>query len=93
MVCFFGASAVPAYKREDAEVIRGAYLLIKDVPYVNQAREVRRGILIASRERNESGKPATHVAHWTGEHPCHHTGALIDAFSNASPPQSLGEGI
>ena len=73
--------------------IRGAYLLIRDLPYVNQACEVRRGILISSLERNEVGKPSTHVAYWTGEHPCHHNGVRINAFSNASPPQALGEGI
>jgi hypothetical protein len=73
--------------------LRGTYLLVKDVPYVTAQREVRRGVLICSRERNEAGGPQTHVAYWTGTHPCHSNGAQIAAFHNPSPAQSLGDGI
>src|SRR6185437_1148951 len=38
-------------------------------------------------------RPDTHVAYWTGEHPCHNDGRKIDTISNPSPPQSFGDGI
>lgn len=76
----------------DVEV-RGAYLLVKAVPYVDAQRNVRRGILISGLERNEFGVPQSHVAYWTGTHPCHSNGAQISAFFNPSQAQSLGDGI
>lgn len=76
----------------DVEV-RGAYLLVKSVPYVGAQRNVLRGTLISALERDALGAPQTHVAYWTGTHPCHSNGAQISAFFNPSPAQSLGEGI
>lgn len=75
--------------------ISAGYLLIKDVPYVNATQEVKRGILISSLNVNGdiTNRPDTHVAYWTGEHPCHSDGRKIDAISNSSGPQSFGEGI
>lgn len=76
----------------DVEV-RGAYLLVKAVPYVDAQRNVCRGILISGLERNELGAPQSHVAYWTGVHPCHSNGEQISAFFNPSQAQSLGDGI
>lgn len=81
-------------REEGFEVeVRNAYLLIKDIPYVTAQREVHRGILISVLERDDSGAPNTHVAYWTGTHPCHSNGAQIAAFFNPSQAQSFGEGI
>ena len=75
--------------------VRGGYLLIKDVPYVNSAREIKRGILISTLELNgdQTMRPTTHVAMWTGEHPCHHDGRIIAAITNPSQGQDLGNDI
>lgn len=75
--------------------IRGGYLLVKDVPYVNAQCAVKRGILITKLDLNGDVTiaPSTHVAMWTGEHPSHHTGRKITAIENGSPPQDLGDGI
>lgn len=71
------------------------YLLIKDVPYVNSSRDIKRGILISplSVSGDITERPGTHVAYWTGEHPCHSNGRKIEAIANASAPQKLGAGI
>jgi molybdopterin/thiamine biosynthesis adenylyltransferase len=75
--------------------VRGGYLLIKDVPYVSSTREIKRGILISTLELNgdQTALPTTHVAMWTGEHPCHHDGRIIAAITNPSQGQDLGNDI
>lgn len=75
--------------------IRGGYLLIKDVPYVDPTRAVRRGILISklNLSANKTNKPGDHVAYWTGQHPCHSNGSKIVAFENSSAAQDLGDGV
>ena len=75
--------------------IRAGHLLIKDVPYVNASREIKRGILISTLDLNgdQSARPGSHVAMWTGEHPCHHDGRIISAITNPSQPQDLGSDI
>lgn len=75
--------------------VRGGYLLVKDVPYVDAWREVKRGTLIVKLDLNGdvTQSPSSHVAMWTGEHPCHHTGKKITAIENGSAAQDLGDGI
>jgi molybdopterin/thiamine biosynthesis adenylyltransferase len=75
--------------------IRGGYLLVKDVPYVNGQCAVKRGILITTLDFNGdvTVPPSSHVAMWTGEHPCHHDGRKITAIENGSAAQDLGDGI
>lgn len=75
--------------------VRGAYLLIKDVPYVTSKREISRGTLISPLKvtGDVTDIPDNHVAFWTGEHPCHNNGLKIDAIANPSPAQTLGNDI
>jgi hypothetical protein len=76
--------------------IRGGLLLVKSVPYVDSNRAIRRdGTLIV--QLNLSGDttnaPSTHVAYWSGDHPCHSDGSRIAAFQHPSPPQDMGHGV
>ena len=75
--------------------IQHGYLLIKDVPYVNSSREIKRGTLVSRLELNGdiTNKPNDHVAYWIGEHPCHSTGLVIASIQNPSAPQDLGNGL
>lgn len=75
--------------------IRAGYLLIKDVPYVTSSCEIKRGTLISPLKvsGDVTDRPDTHVAYWTGEHPCHNNGFKIDTIANASAAQDLGNGI
>lgn len=75
--------------------IRGGFLLVRDVPYVDAQRVVRRGILISKLELSgdKTNRPADHVAYWTGDHPCHSDGRKITAIENGSAAQMLREGV
>jgi hypothetical protein len=75
--------------------IRGALLLIKDVPYVDSAASLQRGTLILKLDLDgeRTAKPSAHTAYWIGAHPCHHTGAKITAIENLSTPDDLGSGV
>jgi len=75
--------------------IRGAYLLVKDVPYVNAQREVKYGTLVAelTLAGDVTAPPATHVSHFTGDYPCNRDGTPIAQIKNASDRKDLGDGI
>lgn len=76
--------------------IRGGFLLVRSVPYVDDQCTVKKGTLIstlalaADKTINPIGD---HVAHWIGAHPCHANGSKITAIENPSAPQDLGHGI
>lgn len=78
----------------DVEVV-GGHLLVKNVPYVNTRKEVRRGILVSTLclAGNVTAKPDTHVVHFAGEYPCNQNGAAIEGIRHASNAQSLDGGI
>lgn len=75
--------------------IRDGYLLVRDVPFVDSQRVVRRGILISSLDLSGdvANKPKDHVCHWTGEHPCHSDGSKITSIQNASAPCDLAPDV
>lgn len=77
--------------------VRSGYLLMRDVPYVNSARDVREnGVLVSSLEteiidgKEVTKKPTKHVTYWIGEHPCHANGEKIRSFENPSEPPAFG---
>ena len=78
----------------DLEIVAG-YLLIKGVPFVTSNREIKRGILISPLKvsGDVTDVPDTHVAYWTGEHPCHHNGVKIESIANGSAAQNFGRGV
>ena len=49
--------------------VRSAYLIMRDVPYVNARREVKRGILVSTLRLagDVTQQPDTHVAYFAGE--------------------------
>jgi hypothetical protein len=71
--------------------IRGAYLLVHDVPYVNASKEVKRGTLVSSLtlSSERTSRPDTHVIYFMGEHPCNYDGTLISAIQHGSGNQIL----
>ena len=75
--------------------IRAGYLLVKDVPYVNAAREVKRGILVSklTLAGDETARPDDHVAYFAGEHPCLSDGTEIVKIKHGSSQQTLAEGV
>lgn len=76
--------------------IRGGFLLVRNVPYVDAQRALQRGTLISTLKltADKADNPVEdHVAHWMGDHPCHASGAKITAIENPSGPQDLGHDI
>ena len=75
--------------------VRSGCLLVKDVPYVNARQEVKRGTLIIKLvlADDETGRPDTHVAYFSGEHPCHEDGSEIAKIKHGSGDHSLAEGV
>lgn len=76
--------------------IRGGYLLVRGVPYVNNQREIRHGVLVS--KLNLSGQttatPGTHVIHFSGEHPCRSDGSKLTQITNRSHPgKALCDGL
>lgn len=78
----------------DVEV-RSNYLLVKHVPYVNSAKEIKFGTLVS--ELTLAGdlttKPQTHVAYFIGEHPCNKDGSKIVKIQHQSREQSLDHNL
>ncbi len=75
--------------------IRSSFLLVKDIPYFNSGKEVKRGVLVS--ELNLAGDqtvpPSTHVAHFCGDHPCDVNGDHIEKIKNASQRTMVCEGL
>jgi hypothetical protein len=75
--------------------IRSGCLLVKDVPYVNSRKEVKRGILAMKLvlAGDETSRPDDHVAYFTGDHPCNEDGTEIAQIKHVSGERSLADGV
>ncbi|WP_243350076.1 ThiF family adenylyltransferase [Parabacteroides sp. FAFU027] len=76
--------------------IKGGYLLIHHIPYVNQAQEIKYGVLVSDlnlRNTTTTAPPSSHVAYFIGEHPCNKDGSKITAIQHASNTQRLQDDL
>jgi hypothetical protein len=76
--------------------IRGPYLLVHGVPYVNQNAEIKRGILVSKLDLSggvRTAKPSEHTIFFIGEYPCHKDGTPIAQIMHQSGDQTLAEGL
>lgn len=73
----------------DVDVVTG-YLVIRDVPYVDHERQVRRGVLFAPLEvtNDVAHAPTDHQTKWFGAHPCNEDGSKIQGLGDTylNPP-------
>ena len=78
----------------DLEILSGC-LLVKDVPYVNARKEVKRGILVMKLvlAGDETARPDDHMAYFSGDHPCIEDGTEIAKIKHGSGAQSLADGV
>lgn len=68
--------------------IRGAFLLVHHVPYVNASREIKYGTLVSPltlSSPTRAGRPGDHVIHFTGDQPCNQDGSIIQALPHPQP--------
>lgn len=72
-----------------------AYLLVHDIPYVDQHREVRRGVLVSTLALSgiETARPDTHVVMFGGDLPCDERGRPLTKIINSSSHQALAPGL
>jgi tRNA A37 threonylcarbamoyladenosine dehydratase len=76
--------------------VKGGYLLIHQIPYITNQREVKRGILVSELNLANSSttrNPSTHVINFIGEFPCNNDGSIISAIQHGSNNQDIGNGI
>lgn len=78
----------------DISVIAG-YLVVRDVPYVDSNRCVRRGVLVSSLALagDVAAKPDTHVIYFAGEFPCTAEGNPIDQIRHAIAETVIADGL
>jgi hypothetical protein len=72
--------------------IEDGYLLVRDVPYVTQNREVKLGVLASKLmlANDITTEPDDHVAYFSGEYPCHRDGSPIERIRNGTPSLQIG---
>lgn len=75
--------------------IRGGFLLVKGVPYVNSKKEVKVGTLVSTLTLagDITAKPDNHVAYFEGEYPCHKDGKEIERIKNESQRRQLATDV
>lgn len=78
--------------------IRGAYLLVKGIPYVKQNGDIGKGDIVTSLELagDETRPPGDHTVWWTGETPHTASGESMEPYLSCghwATGQDLGEGI
>ena len=75
--------------------IRSGCLLVKDVPYVNSRKEVKRGILVMKLvlAGDETARPDDHIAYFAAITPAARTGPKSRKIKHGSGAQSLADGV
>jgi len=75
--------------------IKGAFVLVGHVPYVNAGKQIKYGTLISTLNLagNRTAPPENHVIYFIGEHPCNWDGSLIQAIRHASNTQVLDQNL
>ena len=75
--------------------IKGNLLVLREVPYLNCNKELKRGTLVST--LNLAGDvtqpPDTHVIDWTGDYPCNAEGRPIEALRHRDSSVDLGHGL
>jgi tRNA A37 threonylcarbamoyladenosine dehydratase len=78
----------------EVEVI-GAHLVIRSVPYVNAARQVRRGVLVAKLHLsvNDTTTPTDHVVMFAGEFPRDEHGAELIKLKHGDAKNAITDDL
>lgn len=67
------------------------HLLVREVPYVNDAKSVRYGTLVVPLAFNGDvlNPPPDHVVYFIGDQPCDMNGSVIAGIANSSPARDV----
>jgi hypothetical protein len=76
--------------------VRGGYLLIHHIPYVNHDKKIAFGTLVSTltmRSNIHTAKPDNHVIHFVGENPCEISGEIITSIQHNNTKQVFNNQI
>ena len=76
--------------------VRGGYLFIHHVPFVDQNRKIQYGALVSTLtliNNGRTGTPDNHVIHFIGDNPCEIDGNVITAIQHNNAPTVLNNQI
>lgn len=79
----------------ELEIVAG-HLVIHNVPYVNSERKIKRGTLVSVLDNlngDTTGPPRTHVALFSGDHPCDKDGNKLRHLDHSLNNQQLKPGL
>jgi hypothetical protein len=78
----------------DVAIGKSKHLLIRGVPYVNAARQIKRGIIasVLDLAGEATTPPESHVVFFVGEPPCDERGSVLPGVSQ-NTNQALDEGL
>ena len=76
-------------------LVKGSYLVMRGVPYVNSKKEVLRGTLVSelSLAGDATIRPSTHVVYFAGEYPCNADGSEIAKIRHQSAVTQLDRNL
>jgi hypothetical protein len=93
----FSRNADLAKLREEGYFVQtvGGFLVMREIPYIDADRKVRKGALISSLvlAGDQTHPPDTHVIYFDGDYPCDAGGRPIQAISHQSGSFDLGNGL
>jgi hypothetical protein len=75
--------------------IKGAYLLMHHIPYLNHAGEIKYGVLVSTLNLagDQTHVPETHVTYFIGDAPCRKDGSEMSNIIISNSQQTLHEDI
>lgn len=76
--------------------VNGGFLLVHQIPYLNDKREHLLGILVSTltlKNNETTGVPDNHVIYFIGQNPCNEDGSLITAIQHSNVDATLRDGI
>lgn len=75
--------------------VKGGHLIVHQIPYVNNSRQIKYGKLITTLALNNdvTMKPDTHVMGFIGEYPCNKDGSIITAIKHSNPNRQIEDGL
>lgn len=76
--------------------VRGGYLLIHHIPFVNQNKQIQYGILVSTltlSSNNRTTTPDNHVIYFIGDNPCEVDGTIINAIQHSNANSVLNHQI
>ena len=75
--------------------VQSGHLVVRNVPYVNNQRQVKRGLLVSALDLNGDVtiRPASHQAYFAGDYPCDNSGQPLDKIVIGNGQTALGDGL